>query len=84
MTEELPLLICILAPNGRTTYLADNVLDTCGSCGATVQRRPHTPKAEIMCVQCFIRREPQPGDVPTITEKTLMELATLMANGEAN
>lgn len=86
MSEQLlPLLVCIRAPiPGAPLYLADNVLDACGSCGATVQRRPHTPKAEIMCVHCFLKREMQPGETVAVTDKTLLELAALMAKGEAN
>jgi hypothetical protein len=71
------VLICMPAPKvGEPLILADNVLDVCG-CGASVQRRPHTPTgARIVCVGCLEKRGVQPGDELVITPRSVIELAT--------
>lgn len=72
--DEGCLLICVLAPPGEELKMAGNVLDTCGTCGAGVQRRPNTPPAEIMCECCFEQRGVAPGEKVYVTQKTLHEL----------
>jgi hypothetical protein len=86
MSDDDVALVCMLAPKaGEPLILADNVLDVCG-CGASVQRRPHTPKgARIVCVGCLAKRGVQPGDELCVTKRSVLELITYFgARGKAN
>jgi hypothetical protein len=82
MTDDA-VLVCILAPAGEQLLLADNVLDAC-TCGARVQRRPHTPPATIMCMPCF-EKLVCPSERIAVTKETLRDLAIFFgATGRPN
>lgn len=73
--SSLPIIVC--AHVTSPLMYADNVVETCMFCAATVQRRPNVPSPHrICCVTCFTERR-QADDSVMVTETTLRELGLL-------
>lgn len=64
------------------SFYADDVTSTCQACGIVVFFRPHNAphSAHVVCVGCYNDLH-EPDDVEIISDATIQDLRTLVADG---